>query len=111
MSYRRGDVVTCAPPGEYGKRRPAVVMQSELFNATHASVTLCPLTSHFLEAGLFRIPLEPTPDNGLKVSSQAMTDKLTTLRGERVGAVVGHLADADLGRIEEAVMLWLGLKA
>jgi mRNA interferase MazF len=110
MNYRRGDVVTCAPPGEYGKPRPAVVMQSDLFNPTHASVTLCPLTSHLIEAGLFRIPLEPTPDNGLKVPSQAMTDKLTTLRSERVGAVVGHLADADVTRIEEAVMRWLGLK-
>lgn len=111
MNYRRGDVVTCAPPGDYGKPRPAVVLQSDLFNATHASVTLCPLTSHLLDAGLFRITLEPTPDNGLKVSSQAMADKLTTLRSGRVGAVVGHLEDADFGRIEAAVMLWLGLRS
>jgi mRNA interferase MazF len=110
MNYRRGDVVTCAPPGEYGKPRPAVVLQSDLFNATHASVTLCPLTSHLIEAGLFRILVEPNPDNGLKVPSQAMADKLTTLRSERVGAVIGHLGAADLERIESAVMLWLGWK-
>jgi len=110
MNYRRGDVVTCAPPGEYGKPRPAVVLQSDLFNATHASVTLCPLTSHLIEAGLFRILVEPNPENGLKVLSQAMGDKLTTLRSERLGAVIGHLDDEDLQRLESAVMLWLGLK-
>lgn len=111
MNYRRGDIVTCAPPGEYGKPRPAVVLQAELFNPTHASVTLCPLTSHLIEAGLFRILVEPEAGNGLKVSSQAMADKLTTLRRERIGTVVGHLDDADLERIESAAMRWLGLKA
>lgn len=103
--------MTCAPPGEYGKSRPAVVLQSDLFNSTHASVTLCPLTSHLIEAGLFRVSIGPSADNGLKVASQAMTDKLTTLRSVRVGVIVGHLADADLERIDSAVMLWLGLKA
>jgi mRNA interferase MazF len=111
MNYRRGDVVTCAPPGEYGKPRPAVVVQSDLFNPSHDSVTLCPLTSHLIEAGLFRVPIRPSADNGLKSNSQAMADKLTTLRSRRLGAVIGHLADQDLGRIESAVLLWLGLKA
>ena len=77
MNYRRGDVVTCAPPGEFGKPRPAVVVQSDLFNEPHASVTVCPITSHEVEAPLFRVPLKPTAGNGLKRDSQAMADKIT----------------------------------
>ena len=111
MNYRRGDVVTCVPSGEYGKPRPAVVLQSDLFNATHASVTLCPLTSHGIEAPLFRVPLQPSPANGLKLESQAMADKITTLRAERVGAVIGHLSESDFERVEAAMLLWLGLRA
>jgi mRNA interferase MazF len=111
LNYRRGDVVTCAPPGDYGKPRPAVVLQSDLFNATHASVTLCTVTSHAAEAALFRITLKPSPANGLKTESHVMADKITTLRHERIGAVIGHLAEADFARVESAVMLWLGLKA
>lgn len=110
MSYRRGDIVTCALPSDFGKPRPAVVLQADLFNATHASVTLCPATSHRLEAPLFRVPLMADSADGLKTDSQAMADKLTTLRSDRIGAVIGHLNESDLERIDAAVMLWLGLK-
>ena len=110
MNYRRGDVVTCALPGDFGKPLPAVVLQSDLFNPSHTSVTLCPLTSHCIETPLFRVTIKPAAANGLKFESQAMTDKLTTLRAERIGGVVGHLSDADHEKIEEAVQRWLGLK-
>ena len=110
MSYQRGDIVTCAPPGDLGKPRPAIVLQSDLFNETHSSVTLCPLTTHPVNAPLFRISLNPNKLNGLKKTSQAMTDKLTTLRSDRVGDVIGKLGSTDFGRIETAVKLWLGFE-
>ena len=110
LNYSRGDVVTCAPPGESGKPRPAVVMQSDLFNETHASVTLCPLTSERVKTPMFRVPISAGATNGLKKDSEAMADKLTTLRRERIGAVVGRLSDADMERIDVAVQLWLGLR-
>jgi mRNA interferase MazF len=111
LKYRRGDVVTCAPPGDYGKPRPAVVLQSDLFNTTHASVTLCPITSHLQEAPLFRVPLAKGPVTGLKLESQAMVDKLSTVRLERIKTVIGRLEADDLERVEAAVMRWLGLRA
>ena len=110
MTYRRGDVITCALPGDFGKPRPAVIVQSDLFNATHPSVTVCPLTTHEVDAPLFRVRLRPTAGNGLKRESQAMTDKLATLWTTRVGSVVGHLSDEELRRVDEAMSLWLGLK-
>ena len=55
MEIKRGDVVICAAPGDYGKPRPAVVVQSDLFNGTHSSVAVCLITSHLEEAPLFRI--------------------------------------------------------
>jgi mRNA interferase MazF len=110
VNYRRGDVVTCAPPGEYGKPRPAVVLQSDLFNETHASVTVCPLTSVCLGTPLFRVPVMAMAHSGLKKDSEAMADKLTTLRRDRIGAVIGRLDDLVLERIDAAVLLWLGLR-
>jgi mRNA interferase MazF len=110
MNFRRGDIVTCAPPGDFGKSRPAFVLQADLLNATHTSVTLCPVTSHRLDAPLFRVSLKADTTNGLKADSQAMADKLTTLRSDRIGAVIGRLNESDLERIDAAVMLWLGLK-
>ena len=57
MEIRRGDVVICAAPGEYGKPRPALVVQSELFNGTHSSVTVCLITSHLEDAPPYRFPV------------------------------------------------------
>jgi mRNA interferase MazF len=110
MTYRRGDVVTCAPPGEYGKPCPAVVLQADLFNETHASVTVCPLTSERVGTPLFRVAVAARANNGLKKDSEAMADKLTTLRRDRIGAVIGRLDDLILERIDSAVLLWLGLR-
>jgi mRNA interferase MazF len=109
MTYRRGDGITCALPGDFGKPRPAIVVQSDLFNATHPSVTVCPVTTHEVEAPLFRVRLRPVGANGLKRESHAMADKLTTLRAERVGSLVGRLSDDELQCVDEAVMRWLGL--
>lgn len=110
MNIRRGDVVICALQGELGKPRPAVVLQSDLFNESHGSMTVCPVTSHLVDAPLFRVMLKPEATNGLKTASQAMVDKLSTVGRQRIRTVVGHLAPDDLARVEEAAMLWLGLR-
>ena len=66
----RGDIIICALSGDYGKPRPAVVIQSDLFNPTHASITVCPITSHLIEAPLFRLSLIPNKLTGLTSVSQ-----------------------------------------
>jgi mRNA interferase MazF len=111
MNLHRGAVVTCALAGEFGKPRPVIVLQSDLFNATHPSVTVCPVTSHLQDAPLFRVTLAKVPGTGLKLESQAMADKLSTLRVERIKTVIGRLEADDLERVDAAVMRWLGLKA
>jgi hypothetical protein len=68
----RGELVTVALPGDYGKLRPAVVVQADLFNETHASVTIAPVTSTLVNAPLFRLAVEPSPRNGLRALSQVM---------------------------------------
>ena|ERR687887_76830 len=77
---KRGDIVIAVTPGDSGKPQPAAVVQSDIFNPTHASITLCPITSHLVDAPLFRLNLQPTAENGLGVSSQIMVDKITTVQ-------------------------------
>ena len=71
---RRGDLVTVALQGDLGKPRPALVIQSDLFDA-HPSVTILPVTGELRDAPLFRIPVNPTEQNGLTKPSQVMVDK------------------------------------
>ncbi len=105
----RGDVVICAAPGDYGKPRPAVVVQSDFFNPTHQSVAVCPITSELIEAPLFRIALRPTEANGLRKPSQVMVDKILSLRRDRIKRRAGTLSGSDMARISSALRLWLDL--
>lgn len=109
MDVRRGDVVTVALPGNYGKPRPALVVQADLFNATHSSVTLLPLTSTVVDAPLFRMTIDPNRDNGLTRVSQIMVDKVITVPREKVGASIGRLEDDAMLRVGRALAVWLGI--
>ena len=106
---RRGDVVTVAAAGDYGKPRPAVIVQSDAFPETHASVVVCQMTSDLADAPDFRITLEPGDDNGLRARSQVMADKPTTVRRARIGGVIGRLDTGDLRRLNVALALVMGL--
>lgn len=109
MEITRGAVVLAEAAGDYGEPRPAVVVQSELFNPTHASIVVCPVTSFLIEAPLFRIALAPSEANGLKTESQVMIDKLMALKRERIRRAVGRLSAKEMGEVQQALRLWLGL--
>ena len=92
---RRGDLVTVAIQGAYGKPRPALVIQSDLF-AEHPAVTILPVTSELRDTPLFRIGVVPSAENGLRKPSQVMVDKPQSVPRENVGVVIGtqqQLAD------------------
>lgn len=107
----RGDIVVSAAPGDYGKPRPALVVQSDLFNATHASIVICPITSYLIEAPLFRLTIPPTLGNGLKSESQVMIDKVTAVKRGRVGKTIGRLSDNEMAHVDEALRTWLDLES
>lgn len=106
---KRGDLVVVALPGDYGKPRPALIVQSDLFNETHASVTVVPVTSTLVNAPLFRLTVEPSPGNGLRSLSQLMIDKVTTVSRTRVAQTIGRLEDDLLLRVSRALALWMGI--
>jgi mRNA interferase MazF len=106
---RRGDVVVVAASSDYGKPRPAVIVQTDAFPETHASVLICQLTSEVVDAPDFRIAIDPSETNGLKARSQIMADKPVTVRRARIGQSIGRLADGDLGRLNVALAFVMGL--
>lgn len=107
---KRGTVVTVAGAGEYGKPRPAVVVQhEELSKAGLSSVVLCLISSHGVEGVDFRIRVEPSDENGLRKPSDIMVDKILTVSRDRIGASVGQLDDAILLRLNRALAFVLGL--
>lgn len=107
---KRGDIVLAVARGDYGKPRPAVVVQSDLFNSTHASLIVCLLTSELVEAPLFRLTVSPSPSNGLEQVSQIMVDKLLALPCNRIRERIGTLDHEALSSLNRALALLLGLE-
>ena len=105
---RRGDLVTVAAPGDYGKPRPALVIQSDLLEEI-PSVTLCLVTSTLRDAPIFRITVDPSPENGLRRVSQVQVDKVLTVGRERVGGTIGRLDDATVLKVNRSLAVVLGL--
>lgn len=105
---RRGELVTVALPGDYGKPRPALVIQSDQF-PDMASVTVLLVTSTRVDAPLLRLTIEPSPDNNLHQTSQVMIDKPMTVRRDRLGNAFGRLDDASMVSINRSLALFLGL--
>lgn len=106
---RRGDVVTVAASGGDGKPRPAVIVQTEAFPARHASVVICQMTSELVDAPDFRVTLDPSAGNGLRLRSQVMADKPVTVRRDQIGRTIGHLSAAEMGRLNVALAFVMGL--
>lgn len=108
MEVRRGDLVTIALPGDYGKPRPALVVQDDAFRALE-SVTVLRLTSEIHPWPHFRVTVEPSESNGLRKPSQVMIDKVATVPIRRIGQRIGRLDDATLKRVDTTLARFLGL--
>jgi len=105
----RGEVWTVAGGTDYAsKPRPAVIIQDDLFDAT-SSVTVCPLTSGETDARSVRPVVEASTENGLRVTSRLMVDKITTVSRAKFHQQIGRLSTGDVGRLNRAVVVFLGL--
>lgn len=108
MEVKRGTIVTVAMQGDFGKGRPALVVQSDLF-ANHASVTVLLMSSDLVDAPILRINVEPSLQNGLNLNSQIQIDKMFTVRTEKTGNVIGELEDNTMISVNRAMLVFLGL--
>lgn len=106
---KRGEIWTVAGGVDYaGKPRPAVILQDDAFDAT-ASTTICPLTTHRVDAPFMRLQIQPSDRNGLRAGSHVMIDKITTVSKQKLEIRIGQLSSEDIVRINRAVVVFLGL--
>jgi mRNA interferase MazF len=101
---KRGAIVVVAARGAYtGKPRPALVVQSDLFNPTHASITICPITSDCVDAPLFRLSLPPGSRTGLKAVSQVMIDKVVSVPRGAISEEIGECDSRELEAVDDGL--------
>jgi mRNA interferase MazF len=105
---KRGDIVTVAAPGDYGKPRPAVVIQSDWLPNTD-SVLVALITSALFDAPIYRLNVEATPKTGLKVSSQVMVEKILATPREKCGPKIGRLDEPTLIALNHMLSVVIGI--
>jgi mRNA interferase MazF len=105
---KRGDLVTIALQGDYGKPRPALIVQSDLFGE-HPSVTVLPVTSELRDTPLFRIRLEAGTPNNVQKTCEIMVDKAQSVLRERVGKVFGRVTDEKMLEVNRSLAIFLGV--
>ena len=104
----RGDFVTIAIQGDFGKPRPSLVIQADQFSE-HSSITILPVTSTLVAAPLLRVTVQPTTENGLRKPSQVMVDKAMTVRRDKVGQNLGRIDANLLVEVERCLAVFLGI--
>ena len=103
-------MVTVVAPRDYGKPRPAVVVQTDLLNPTHASLVVCPFTTtERIDAPGFRLDFPASRRTGLRRPSQLMVDKILSLPLNRIGGLIGRLARDEMTEVDKSLGLVLGL--
>src|SRR5688572_8723941 len=105
----RGDVVTVALPGDLGKPRPAVIVQTDILNEHLRTIILCPISSYESDPRFFRVSIEPTSGNGLKMRSEIMVEKLQAANRSKIGKVIGRLDDSTMRQLARSLMISLAL--
>ena len=106
---KRGEIWTAAGGAEYaGKPRPVAIIQDDRFSGGQ-SVTICSLTTNQVGGENVRLLVDPTAENGLLHASRLMIDKVTTIPRSKLGRRIGRLGDADTDRLNNAIILFLGL--
>ncbi len=107
---KRGEIYLVSAPGDFGKPRPAVIIQSDaLTQQDIASVIICPFTGTIKDAPLIRILVEPTSANGLTKSSQIMVDKIQTVSRKRIGQRIGPISDEQLLQLNRTLAVVIGI--
>jgi mRNA interferase MazF len=106
---KRGDLVIVSLPGDYGKPRPAVVLQNDRLEGKLESYVIALLTTFDEGARVLRVQVEPGAGNGLRETSRVMVDKLYAIPAHRIHQHIGKLHPDAMRKIERAHMIILDL--
>lgn len=105
---RRGDFVSIAMQGDFGKPRPALVVQADQFDDL-ATVTVLLVSGTLVDAPLLRVTLVPDEKNGLRKPAQVMIDKAMTIKRARLGGVFGAADDETMLKVGRGLAVFLGV--
>lgn len=109
MEIKRGDVVLMVAPRDLGRPRPGIVVQANEFNSEFSTIFVCPMTTDIQDDFQLRPLIDASPENGLRLGSQIMTDKTAAIRREQIRSVIGRIDEGTAEQLDRALLVVLGL--
>ncbi|MCT8000703.1 mRNA interferase MazF [Sphingomonas sp. SORGH_AS 950] len=101
--------IVLATTGEGGDHRPFLVVQSDLYNETHNTITVCPMTSVVGGEALFRVAFSPREHTGLTVECEVQVDKILSIPRNHIVKLLGHASPTRMEQVDQALRRWLML--
>jgi mRNA interferase MazF len=105
---RRGDLAIIVAPGDHGKPRPAVIVQSDELEDVD-SVMVALISTRQMNAPLYRLSVAAATGTGLEEASDVIVEKVMAIPRRKIGPVIGRLSDADLLVLNRMLAFALGL--
>jgi len=117
MSLKRGDVAMTRFPhagGTRGKKRPVLVVQSDVYNGRAPHAIVAEITTNLAAAGdptclLIDISTPEGKASGLDQNSLVTCLFLATLYQERLDPVIGQLSAAMMQTVDDCLKTAMGL--
>ncbi len=115
MDISHGDIVLVGSPDTKpgadaaAGGRACVVVQADLFNEAHSTITVCPLTAVVGGEALFRVAISPQEHTGLTVECEVQIDRITSVRRDRITRVIGNASATRMEQVDQALRRWLAL--
>lgn len=94
----------------YGKTRPAVVVQNDESADILLSCTILLMTSELVAGSLFRLTVEPTSENGLDRTTQVQIDKIASPPRSKLRGPIGNLTGEQMRDIDLALLRHLDIR-
>lgn len=106
----RGDLFIAAERGvTTTKPRPVLIIQNEISLPTHPTLTVCLLTTTLRGESLIRLPITPSPQNGLDEASEVQIDRVFSFQRDSLDKRIGTLSQDQMELVDEALRRWLSL--
>ena len=105
---QRGEIITVAMAGDYGKPRPAVVIQTDRVGITD-TILVCLISSDLQDLPSIRIDVPATTGTGLERPSQIMVEKIFAVVKVKCRKRIGLIDAETQGVLNEALFMMIGL--
>ena len=111
---KRGDIfyadLSPVVGSEQGGIRPVIILQNDIGNKYSPTIIIAAITSQINKAKLPTHVEISSEEYGLNKDSVVLLEQIRTLDKKRLKEKIGHMTDGDMKKVDNALLISVGLK-